>query len=158
VGYVSLTIRGGRRQSAAVAFLHPVRSRENLTVLTDTVAQRILFQGTRALGIEVLIDSPDVGRNLREHRLSFHQYRLRGGGSLNGAFKGLPLFRNALRYLLTRTGALATGAYDVGAFVRTRAGLDRPDAQILMAPYSLDFNAAKLSFEPYQNSHATLRA
>jgi choline dehydrogenase len=195
VGYASLTIRGGRRQSAAVAFLRPVRSRANLTVLTDTLAQRIVFQGTRAiavrmlrggeqiehraagevilaagavespkllmlsgvgpgaalraLGIEVVIDSPDVGRNLREHRLSFHQYRLRGGRSLNGAFKGLSLFLNALRYLLTRGGVLATGSYDVGAFVRTRSGLDRPDAQVLMAPYSLDFSAAKLSFEPF---------
>lgn len=195
VGYVSLTIRGGRRQSAAVAFLRPVRSRANLTVLTDTAVRRILFQGPRAIGvraarggeqseyralgevilaagaiespkllmlsgvgpaaalrahgINVTVDSPDVGRNLREHRLSFHQYRLVGGRSVNGAFKGLPLVLNALRYFLRRDGVLATGSYDVAAFVRTRAGLDRPDAQVLLAPYSLDFSAAGLAFESF---------
>ena len=47
---------------------------------------------------------------------------------------------NALRYLLTRGGVMATASYDVGGFIRTRTELDRPDAQIMMAPYSLDFS------------------
>jgi choline dehydrogenase len=44
---------------------------------------------------------------------------------------------------------MATGSYDVGGFIRTRPGLDRPDAQIMMAPYSLDFSANSYKFEDF---------
>ena len=43
--------RKGRRCSAAAAYLHPVLSRPNLTVLTHTTAQRIILDGTRAKGL-----------------------------------------------------------------------------------------------------------
>lgn len=43
--------RKGRRCSAAAAYLHPVLSRANLTVLTGAVAQRITLDGTRAKGL-----------------------------------------------------------------------------------------------------------
>ncbi len=42
----------GRRISAAVAYLHPVTSRPNLTVRTRTLTTRILFEGSRAVGVE----------------------------------------------------------------------------------------------------------
>src|SRR5207244_12952113 len=41
----------GRRRSAARAYLHPVLSRPNLTVRTRTFVDRILFKGTRAVGV-----------------------------------------------------------------------------------------------------------
>ena len=53
VGRFQLTQRDGRRWSSAHAFLHPVESRPNLDVLTETAARRILFDGTRAVGVEV---------------------------------------------------------------------------------------------------------
>ena len=51
VGYFQLTARNGRRCSAAVAFLNPIRNRPNLTILTRAQASRILFDGTRATGV-----------------------------------------------------------------------------------------------------------
>ena len=45
--------RGGRRCSAADAYLHPVRHRLNLTVLNKTLTRRIVFNGRTAVGIEV---------------------------------------------------------------------------------------------------------
>jgi choline dehydrogenase len=45
-------IHKGRRLSAARAYLHPVMSRPNLTVKTRAYATRILFEGTRAVGVE----------------------------------------------------------------------------------------------------------
>jgi choline dehydrogenase-like flavoprotein len=53
VGYYQLTQRNGMRCSAAVAYLHPAMQRPNLTVLTDAHCTRILFQGDRAVGVEV---------------------------------------------------------------------------------------------------------
>ena len=192
IAYLSATIKGGRRQSAAQAFLKPARRRANLTVITGTTVQRVLFDGRRAfgvlakraggseeyrarqiilsagalqspkllqlsgigpggllqsMGIATLVDSPDVGQNMREHRLLFIQHRLRRGGSLNKAFGGLPLIMNTLRYFVTRTGVMAGGSYDIGGFARSRPGLDRPDVQLMMAPYSMNFAAESYEFE-----------
>jgi choline dehydrogenase-like flavoprotein len=54
VGYFQLTQRNGMRCSAAVAFLHPSLGRSNLKVVTDALATRILFDGPRASGVEIL--------------------------------------------------------------------------------------------------------
>ncbi|MBB5519901.1 GMC family oxidoreductase [Amphiplicatus metriothermophilus] len=51
VGYYQVTQRNGRRCSAAVAYLHPARSRPNLTVISDAHAERVLFDGRRATGV-----------------------------------------------------------------------------------------------------------
>ena len=45
------TIRDGRRDSTAVAYLRPARSRGNLEVLTDTLVTRIVIENGRATGI-----------------------------------------------------------------------------------------------------------
>jgi choline dehydrogenase len=47
------TIHQGRRLSAARAYLHPVRNRLNLEVRCRVFASRIVFDGTRAVGVEV---------------------------------------------------------------------------------------------------------
>ncbi len=51
VGYYAHTIKHGKRVSAAVAFLHPVRSRSNLQVLTGVHVDRVMFEGRRAVGV-----------------------------------------------------------------------------------------------------------
>ena len=53
VGYFQLTQRDGRRCSTASAYLEPAAERENLTILTHARARRVLFDGTRATGVEV---------------------------------------------------------------------------------------------------------
>ena len=52
VGTFQLTQRDGMRASAAVAYLHPAMHRPNLTVMTHTHVQRVLFDGTRAVGVQ----------------------------------------------------------------------------------------------------------
>jgi choline dehydrogenase len=47
------TIRRGRRQSAARAYLHPAMSRPNLTVRTRAFVDRVVFAGSRAVGVEL---------------------------------------------------------------------------------------------------------
>ena len=46
-------VHRGRRLSAARAYLHPVKHRPNLTVRTRAFVHRILFEGNRAVGVEV---------------------------------------------------------------------------------------------------------
>ena len=51
-GPYQLTIRDGRRCSAAVAYLHPALGRSNLTALTGARTCRILIEAGRARGVE----------------------------------------------------------------------------------------------------------
>ena len=51
-GLWQMTIRDGVRESTANAFLKPALKRANLTLTTHALATRILFEGTRAVGIE----------------------------------------------------------------------------------------------------------
>jgi len=51
------TIRGGRRCSAARAYLHPAVARGNVEVVTGALVTRIVFEGSRAAGAEFLKDN-----------------------------------------------------------------------------------------------------
>ena len=53
-GHYDVTIRRGRRWSTASAYLKPARRRPNLLVLTGTESQRLLFDGRRVTGAEVV--------------------------------------------------------------------------------------------------------
>ena len=54
VSFCQLNIRDGIRQSTATAFLGPVSGAPNLTVLTGARARRLLFEGERCSGIELV--------------------------------------------------------------------------------------------------------
>ena len=47
-------ISGGKRLSAARAYLHPVMGRPNLEVRTGVQTARVLFEGRRAVGVELV--------------------------------------------------------------------------------------------------------
>ena len=52
LGIHQSTTRNGRRASSATAYLHPARKRPNLTVITKALAHKIVFERTKAIGIE----------------------------------------------------------------------------------------------------------
>ena len=47
------TIRNGRRDSTAAAYLRPARSRHNLKVLTDSLVTRVVIENGRAMAVEL---------------------------------------------------------------------------------------------------------
>jgi choline dehydrogenase len=53
VGRFQLTQRNGLRWSTADAFLHPASERPNLDVISHALCTRILFEGERAVGVEI---------------------------------------------------------------------------------------------------------
>lgn len=53
VGYYQLTTHDGWRISAAKAYLKPARGRQNLKILTEAQATRVVFEGSRAVGVEI---------------------------------------------------------------------------------------------------------
>lgn len=82
-----------------------------------------------ALGIAPLVHSPLVGENLREHRYVALDWQVTGHSS-NQKLQGLRLIASVLRYFLFSSGPMTDAAHEVGGFIKTRPGLDRPDAQI----------------------------
>lgn len=54
VGFYQLTQRNRRRSSASLAYLKPVENRNNLTIRLGAYVTRIVLEGTRAVGVEVV--------------------------------------------------------------------------------------------------------
>ncbi|MFY3132488.1 choline dehydrogenase [Achromobacter xylosoxidans] len=60
VGYFDVNQRRGWRWNTAKAFLRPVRERPNLRVMTGAHAERLLFEGTRCVGVQVRREGQSV--------------------------------------------------------------------------------------------------
>jgi choline dehydrogenase len=56
VGLFSHNIRNGRRESAASTYLAPARKRPNVQVVTGALAERIVFDGRRAVAVEAIVN------------------------------------------------------------------------------------------------------
>ncbi|MCH7639587.1 MAG: choline dehydrogenase [Bacteroidetes bacterium] len=65
-GLYQVNQRGGRRESAATAFLRPVRSRSNLVMEIGAMATQVLFEGMRASGIAYVQDGQTKRANASE--------------------------------------------------------------------------------------------
>ncbi|KAM6468042.1 choline dehydrogenase, mitochondrial isoform 1-T5 [Liasis olivaceus] len=53
-GWMDMTIYKGKRWSTASAYLHPALSRPNLSTEDGTLVTKVLFEGTKAIGIEYI--------------------------------------------------------------------------------------------------------
>ena len=53
-GRRQVTVRDGRRESAATAFLREAGARKNLTIICDALVTRVVFDGRRATGVEIV--------------------------------------------------------------------------------------------------------
>lgn len=49
-----LIVKNGQRHSMYRAYVHPLRAQPNLTVLTDTLVSRLVFEGKRVTGVEAI--------------------------------------------------------------------------------------------------------
>ncbi|HEV2228276.1 MAG TPA: GMC family oxidoreductase N-terminal domain-containing protein [Steroidobacteraceae bacterium] len=182
-GLWEVTIRDGVRESTSSAYLRPARHRANLEIRLRAQATRVLFEGRRAAGVElvesgsrhvvkarrevilaggainspqllelsgvgdhrvllrfaipVIVDSPAVGRGLQDHLAVNYYYRSRVPTLNNELAPFLGKVRAALRYALAgRSGPLAMSVNQAGAFLRSRAGLTRPNMHIYFNPAS----------------------
>ncbi len=83
-GYFQSTARHGRRASAAVAYLRAAERRGNLQVLSEALVTRVLFEGTRAVGVEYEVTGETSGEARdRIHAVRAHREVLLCGGSFN---------------------------------------------------------------------------
>jgi len=96
----------------------------------------------RSLGIEVCHELKGVGENLRDHYSPRMKWSVPAslGMTYNDKGRGLGLVWQALKYALNHKGLLGLPAAPIRAYIRTRAGLDAPDAAISWVPFLADTN------------------
>jgi choline dehydrogenase len=84
-------------------------------------------------GVPVIHDLPGVGQNLQDHLMAVVQYRVRKEAA--HAFGILNSVAWLAQYALFQSGPLAHPPVHAGAFVKSRAGLSRPDLQFHVCPW-----------------------
>ncbi|WP_425230005.1 GMC family oxidoreductase [Sphingomonas sp.] len=108
------------------------------------------------LGIPLVHESGQVGEGLIEHRGLIVQWKLRRDVSHNKHFHGWRLLASTVRYYLTGDGPMSAAAYEIGGWFRTRPGLNRPDAQMLVAPFSFDMAKQRRDVERFPGMNVVL--
>ncbi len=76
IGFYQVTQRQGMRHSAAVGYIHPILTRPNFTLQTNTQVSHVLFEGTRAIGIAYMQDG-------EEQRILANKEVILSGGAIN---------------------------------------------------------------------------
>lgn len=101
----------------------------------------------QSLGIAVVADAPEVGRNLQEHLYFPIEFRV-ASGSLNHQFAGSRLIANVLRFMVLRSGPMTHAAHELCGFVKACAGAVRPDVQIGVGLYAMAASDKGLVIDP----------
>ncbi len=125
---------GGRRRE--------IRARREVILSAGTInsPQILQLSGIGApdhlggLGIETLVASADVGRNLQDHAGVYVQVACTQPVALYGLLRPDRAALACLRAYLLGTGPGTSVALEAGGFARSRAGLDVPDLQITFIP------------------------
>jgi choline dehydrogenase len=92
----------------------------------------------KSLGIDVVVDSPAVGKNLQDHLGVPLRYRMASSSDsinkhLSSKFR---MLGQLVRWRLARGGVMAKPASEVVGFFKTDEALACPDIQIAMKPFS----------------------
>jgi choline dehydrogenase len=164
------TLHRGRRKSAARVYLHPAMKRPNLEVRCNTFVGGIVFEGTRAVGVEVAgetiranevilcggaINSPQllqlagaaqnlpVGENLQDHLEVYVQHASTQPVSMQPALKKWRRPEIGARWLLLRSGPGATNHFEAGGFVRSNDDVAYPNVMFHFLPLAIRYDGSQ---------------
>jgi choline dehydrogenase-like flavoprotein len=133
--------------------LRDIAARREVIVCAGTVETPLLLERSgigrpgvlRAAGIEPRIESPNVGERVIEQRGIALQVALRPDRVAASRLSTRPgQAAEALRYLRSRRGLLATAGYDLVCQFKSAPDQPRPDVQGLFAPMALDTSSIHL--------------
>ena len=110
-------------------------------------------------GIPVVQDLPEVGRNLQDHLQVRLIHRTSHPGTTNSQMRNAWAWLcMGIGYVLSRSGPMAVGINQAGAFIRSSGAVNRPDIQFHFAALSADLPGAPLhSFPGFTSSVCQLR-
>ena len=91
-----------------------------------------------SLGIQPVVDLPQVGKNLQDHLFAHLKFRLREPRfSLNATLSSMPrMALEAMKWLLFGTGWLNVTSSHLTSFFRSGPDVHRPDVQASMRPFT----------------------
>ncbi|MBX6746458.1 MAG: choline dehydrogenase, partial [Acetobacteraceae bacterium] len=124
-----------------------VRTRREVILCAGAIASPhlLLLSGIgpaahlQEMGIPVVHDLPQVGRNLQDHFQARLAYRVNRPVSLNTRRHSLlGQFLMGAEFMLRRTGPLTVSAGTAGLFARVMPGSETPDVQYHFLPFSAD--------------------
>ncbi|MDI3307524.1 MAG: choline dehydrogenase [Acetobacteraceae bacterium] len=124
-----------------------VRARREVILCAGAIASPhlLLLSGIgpaahlQEMGIPVVHDLPQVGRNLQDHFQARLAYRVNRPVSLNTRRHSLlGQFLMGAEFVLRRTGPLTVSAGTAGLFARVMPGSETPDVQYHFLPFSAD--------------------
>jgi choline dehydrogenase len=129
------------------------RARKEVILSAGTVETPLLLERSgigrpdvlRRAGIEVRVESPNVGERVIEQRGVSLQVRVRGNVGPTQRLNTVPKQGwEGFKYLFTRSGPIASGGYDLVSQFKSAPDLDRPDIQGIFAPIALDVSRPAL--------------
>jgi choline dehydrogenase len=94
----------------------------------------------REHGIDVVVDSPDVGGNLQDHLEVYTQYKCTKPVSIYSLTKPLATMRVGLQWLLSRSGPGASCQFETGGFASISEASGHPDIQWHFLPIAVDYD------------------
>lgn len=103
----------------------------------------------RSLGIDVVVDAPEVGQNMREHRHVDLKMKVKAR-SQNPALSGWRAIVSALRYFLSKSGPMSHAAHEIGGFAKSTPDVDHADLQFgLMSMSTGRKDTGDITIDPY---------
>jgi choline dehydrogenase len=91
----------------------------------------------RAHGIGVLVDAPEIGRNLQEHA-SFHTSYYVDVPTYNTMLGPLKMAKHLVNYLLFHRGVMTVTPVEAMAFLRSNPNLPEPDIKLQFGAIAFD--------------------
>lgn len=88
-------------------------------------------------GVPVVLDAPQVGRNLVDHVALSLSFRLKGERGANSQFSGWRMLRHVIQYYALRTGLMAYTSPELTAMIAMGVREDWPNVQIGIGPFSM---------------------
>lgn len=125
-----------------------------LSASTIGAAKLLLLSGVgpadelRALGIPVVLDQPNVGRNMENHPGVNLQYAARREDTIVAQLGLLGQARLGLEWLLFRRGLGASNFFEAGAFLKTHDGADYANLQLEFLPLARRIENGRLKVFP----------
>ena len=127
------------------------RARKEVILSAGTVETPLLLERSgigrpgvlRGAGVDVRVESPNVGERIIEQRGVSIQVQVKGDLGPTQRFNTLPKQAwQGVKYLFTHSGPIATGGHDLVSQFKSAPDLDRPDIQGIFAPIALDTSSA----------------
>lgn len=141
-------IEGGRAvgvQYRKEGETHAIRARREVVVSASTMQSPVILMRSgigpadllREHGIDVIVDAPEVGRNLQEHA-SFQTSYFVDLPTYNSSLGPLQLAKHLLNYVLFRKGAMTATPVEAMAYLRSSPELAEPDIKLQFGAVAFD--------------------